>query len=374
MQKHTLCVHSGTCRDNYTRGVNTPIYTSSSFEYMHVADCPYPRHFNTPNQQVVERKVASLEKAENAVLFSSGMAAISTTILAFAGAGDHVVLLDALYGGTHSLVTETFTRLGIDYTFVASDPEAIAEAVTPKTAVIVIETPSNPLMKIIDIRKVAEFAGSRGITTIIDSTFASPINQTPIALGIDIVVHSGTKFLGGHSDLCCGIAAGSDRHIKKIRSLATHLGGSLNAFSCYLLERSLKTLALRVERQTDNAARIAEFLNLHQSVNKVYYPGLPDFPGHDIARAQMHGFGAMLSFELSSGHAPEAFLKRLKLITPAVSLGGVESIICSPARTSHVEMNKEERERIGVTDTLLRFSTGIEDVEDLLGDLAQALS
>lgn len=374
MQKHTLCVHSGTYRDSFTRGVNTPIFTSSSFEYLHVTDCLYPRHFNTPNQQVVERKVASLEKGENAVLFSSGMAAISTAILAFAGAGDHVVLLDSLYGGTHALVTEAFSRLGINYTFVATDPEAIIRAVTPKTAMIVIETPSNPLMEIIDIRKVTEFARSRGIITLIDNTFASPINQTPIALGIDLVVHSGTKYLGGHSDLCCGIVVGSDEHTKKIRSMATHLGGSLNAFSCSLLERSLKTLALRVERQTNNAGRIAQFLSHHPGVNTVNYPGLPEFPGHDIARAQMSGFGGMLSFELNGDHSPEGFLKRLKLIIPAISLGGVESIICSPAQTSHVEMKKEERERIGITDALLRFSAGIEDSEDLVADITQALS
>lgn len=373
MQKNTICVHSGTYHDHSTRGVNSPIFTSSSFEYMHVDDCLYPRHFNTPNQQAVEQKMAALEKAEEAVLFSSGMAAISTSILAHTRAGDHVVLLDSLYGGTHSFVTETFADLGIDYTFVATTPEAIEEAITHRTTLIVIETPTNPLLEIIDISKVSAIANSRGIITIIDNTFATPINQTPLDLGINIVVHSGTKYLGGHSDLSCGIAAGSHKLMKRTRSMATHLGGNLNAMSCYLLERSLKTLALRVERQTANAGKIAEFLSNHKGVKKVYYPGLPNFPGHKVASSQMHGFGAMLSFELAESYVPEEFLKRLKLITPAISLGGVESIICSPSRTSHAEMSKKERERVGITDGLLRFSTGIEELDDVLADLEMAL-
>ena len=359
MEKNTLCVHSGTYRDESTRGLNSPIFTSSSFEYMHVKDCLYPRHFNTPNQQAVERKMAGLELAEDAVLFSSGMAAMSTAILAHAGAGDHVVLLDSLYGGTHSFVTETFPRLGIGYTLFATSPEASEAAITQQTRLIVIETPTNPLLEIIDIRKVSGIAKARGITTLIDNTFATPINQTPYALGIDIVVHSGTKYLGGHSDLCCGIAAGSAEQMKTIRTMASHLGGSLNAITCYLLERSLKTLALRVERQTVNAGKISDFLQNHRRIHKVNYPGLMQCEGHETAKTQMNGFGAMLSFELEESSNPEEFLKRLQLITPAISLGGVESIICSPSRTSHAEMSRVDRERVGITDGLLRFSAGL---------------
>jgi cystathionine beta-lyase len=207
-----------------------------------------------------------------------------------------------------------------------------------------------------------------------DNTFATPLNQNPLALGIDVVVHSGTKYMGGHSDLCCGIALASAALTERIRATARHLGGSVNAITCYLLERSLKTLALRVERQTANASRLAHFLASHKAVRTVHYPGLPDFPGHGIARAQMSGFGGMLSFELNPGAgSPGAFLRRLKIITPAVSLGGVETLICCPAETSHSKISAEERKRIGISDSLLRLSVGIENVEDLMDDLARAL-
>lgn len=375
MKKETQCVHSGTYHDGLTRGVNTPIFTSSSYEYLDREEIPYPRYFNTPNQAAVVEKLCALEGGEDGVLFSSGMAAITTTVLAVAGAGDHVVMLDALYGGTHAFVTDTFDRLNIGYTFSATEAKAVMQAVTPATKVIVIESPTNPLLDVIDIREVARFARERGILTVLDNTFASPINQTPIALGIDVVVHSGTKYLGGHSDLCCGVAITSRTHAARILAMARHLGGSLNAMTCYLLERSLKTLALRVERQTDNAGRIAGFLAEHSAVIRVNYPGLPDFKGHDIARFQMSGFGAMLSFELDENRRPAGeFLRRLSLIRPAVSLGGVETIICAPCETSHAKMSVEERRRIGVSDALLRLSVGIEHPDDLITDLRQALN
>jgi len=374
MNKETICVRSGTYHDAATGGVNTPIFTSSSFEYIDREDCPYPRYFNTPNQDAVVRKVCALEGAEDGVLFSSGMAAMSTAVLAFAGAGDHVVMLDALYGGTHAFATDEFDRLGIRYSFTATDADAVGRAIRKNTKVVVIESPTNPLLGIVDIRKVAQVAGERGVTTIIDNTFATPIRQNPLKLGIDVVVHSGTKYLGGHSDLCCGIAVTSRPRAARIRALARHLGGSLNAITCYLLERSLKTLDVRVERQTRNAAQIAEFLAGEQAVRRVYYPGLPTHPGHDIARSQMRGFGAMLAFELDvKAGNPTAFQKRLRLIRPAVSLGGVETTICSPAATSHAKISAAERRRIGITDSLLRLSVGIEHADDLIADLAQAL-
>jgi cystathionine beta-lyase len=327
MKKETICVHGGTYRDAATRGVNTPIFTSSSFEYLDRDDIPYPRYFNTPNQDAVVRKLCALEGAEDGVLFSSGMAAVSSAILAFAGAGD---------------------RLGIRHTFAATDAAAVADAVTPRTKVIVIESPTNPLLGIIDIRRVAQIGRERGIVTILDNTFATPVNQCPLQLGIDVVVHSGTKYLGGHSDLSCGAALTSRPHASKIRAAARHLGGSLNAMMCYLLERSLKTLSLRVERQTANAARIAAYLSAHASVFRVNYPGQPDSPGHEIARSQMTGFGAMLSFELDERIVSAAsFLRRLRIIRPAVSLGGVETLICAPAGTSHAKISPEERRRIG---------------------------
>jgi cystathionine beta-lyase len=375
MKIDTQCVHSGTYHDAATGGINTPIFTSSAYGYLDRADLPYPRYFNTVNQDVVVKKICALEGAADGVVFSSGMAAMSTSILAFAGAGEHVVLMDELYGGTHAFVTDLFDRLGIAYSFAATDPEAIAGAVNERTRVIVIESPTNPLLTVVDIAKVAEFGRSRGVVTIIDNTFATPVNQTPLALGIDVVVHSGTKYLGGHSDLCCGAAVSTQAHTARIRHLAHHLGGSLNAATCYQLERSLKTLALRVTRQTASAQAIAEYLARHPAVGRVHYPGLADAPGHAVARSQMTGFGAMLSFEPNPAYADsDRFVRRLSLIRAAVSLGGVETTICAPAVTSHAKMSPEERTRIGVTDALLRLSVGIEHVEDLLEDMEQALA
>ena len=375
MHQETICVQSGTYHDAVTRGVNTPIFTSSSFEYLERDDIPYPRYFNTPNQEAVVCKLCKLEAAEAGVLFSSGMAAMSTTILAFAGAGDHVVMLDELYGGTHAFATDMFDRLGIRYSFAATSADAVAQAVTQATKVIVVESPTNPLLGIVDIKRVAQVGKERGIVTVIDNTFATPVNQRPLCLGIDVVVHSGTKYLGGHSDLCCGVAVTSSELAARIRNAARHLGGSLNAITCYLLERSLKTLAIRVERQTHNASRIAAYLAAHDAIRKVNYPGLPESNTHAIARTQMTGFGAMLSFELDDKRiVPASFLRGLRLIRPAVSLGGVETLICSPAATSHAKLSREERHRIGIADALLRLSVGIENVDDLLEDISQALN
>jgi cystathionine beta-lyase/cystathionine gamma-synthase len=375
MRKQTQCVHEGRYRDPFTRGTNTPIFTSSAYEYLDREEVLYPRYFNTPNQDAVVTKLCALEGAESGILFSSGMAAVSTAVLALAGSGDHVVMLDELYGGTHAFATDTFHHFGIRFSFAATDADSVARAALPETKVIIIESPTNPLLSVLDIRKIADFARRRGIVTVIDNTFATPVNQTPIALGIDVVVHSGTKYLGGHSDLCCGVALASSGLTQRIRAMGRSLGGSLNALTCYLLERSLKTLAIRVERQTSNAAIIARFLSAHGAVRRVNYPGLPDFPGHSIAKSQMSGFGGMLSFELDGdGSAVSAFLKRLKIITPAVSLGGVETLICSPSQTSHAKISAEERRRIGISDSLLRLSVGIENVDDLTEDLEKALS
>jgi len=374
MRKETRCVHSGALKDTVSGGVNSPIYTSSAFGYLDREHVAYPRHFNTPNQLAVVEKVCALEGTENGVLFSSGMAAISTAILAFAGAGDHVVMMDELYGGTHAFATREFARLGLTCTFTETDAEAICAAVTDQTRVIVIESPTNPLLSLIDLARVAACARERQVVTIIDNTFATPLYQNPYQQGIDVVVHSGTKYLGGHSDLCCGIALASRAHIHRIRQTALSLGGSMNGATCALLERSLMTLAIRVERQTENCGRLARYLEEHPLVKRVNYPGLASSPYHELARRQMTGFGAMLSFELDeTGVDPERFVRGLRLIKPAVSLGGIESTICSPAVTSHAKMSAAERSRIGVSDALLRLSAGIEQVDDLLEDLEQAL-
>ena len=375
MKKDTQCVHSGTRKDPHTRGLNTPIFTSSSFEYLDTPENVYPRYFNTPNQKSIVRKLCDLENAEEGLLFSSGMAAISTAMLAFLSSGDHAVLQRDIYGGTHHFVTAEFERFGIEYTFVSNRAEEIEQAVRKNTKIVYIETPSNPLVLITDIKATVRIARAQKAISIIDNTFATPINQNPIDLGIDIVTHSGTKYLGGHSDLCCGAALTRKDLAGKIAATAANLGGSLNALTCYLLERSLKTLGIRVEKQNQNAGEIAAYLQKDPRIRKVYYPGLENHPAHAVAKNQMKGFGGMLAFELGSGAPdPERFLRNLKLITPALSLGGVETIICSPAKTSHEKITAAERAELGITDNLLRLSVGIENPADIIADLDGALS
>jgi cystathionine beta-lyase len=374
MRKETQCVHSGTIKDTVSGGVNSPIFTSSAFEYLDRELVAYPRYFNTPNQTAVVKKVCALEGAEDGVLFSSGMAAISTTILAFAGAGDHVVMMDELYGGTHAFATDLFSRFGMEYAFATTDADAVCRAVKEKTRAIVIESPTNPLLSVIDIRKVTGFARKRGVTTIFDNTFATPLNQNPYLLGIDVVVHSGTKYLGGHSDLCCGVAVTTKEKAERIRAVARNLGGSLNATTCALLERSMMTLAIRVGRQTENAGSIARYLEEHKNVRRVNYPGIASSAYHELAKSQMDGFGAMLSFELDEAEVDsDGFVRGLRLIKPAVSLGGIETTICAPAVTSHAKISAAERKRIGVSDSLLRLSVGIEQADDLIEDIEQAM-
>ncbi len=373
MRKETQCVHSGSIQDTMFHGVNSPVITSSAFGYLDTESVAYPRYFNTPNQQAVVGKLSALEGAEDGVLFSSGMAAMSSSILAFAGTGDHVVMMDELYGGTHAFATDELQRFGIECAFAATDADSVCRTVKQNTKIVVIESPTNPLLSVIDIRKVAEFCRERKIVTIIDNTFATPLYQNPLRLGIDVVVHSGTKYLGGHSDICCGIAVTTREKSERIRTVARSLGGSLNAATCALLERSLKTLAVRVERQTANAGRIAGFLEGHLKVRRVNYPGLASSAYHRLAKSQMEGFGPMLSFELDQAKAdPNRFIRRLRLIKPAVSLGGVESTICAPAVTSHAKISAAERLRIGITDSLLRLSVGIEQADDLIEDIEQA--
>ncbi len=373
MRPETLCVHRGGLPDAATGGVNSPIYTSTAAAYLDRDQVPYQRYFNTPNQAAVVGKVAALEGAEDGVLLSSGMAAISTTLLTLLRSGDHAVLQEELYGGTHAFVVDLFQRFGINYSFVALSPETIQRALTARTKVIFLESPTNPLLRVVDLRRVTDLARARGVTTVIDNTFATPINQNPLALGIDVVLHSGTKYLGGHSDIQCGIVLTTAELTAQIRHNACHLGGSLNASTCYLLERSLKTLHLRVERQTDNAARLAQFLARHAAVLRVHYPGLPADPGHAVARAQMRAFGAMLAFEVKPGISADAVQRRLTLVRPAASLGGVETTICSPVQTSHAKLSAADRQRLGITEALLRLSVGVEHPDDLIDDLARAL-
>ena len=373
---NTICVHSGTQIDKELKGVNTPIHTSSSFGYIGADENKYPRYFNTPNQLAVVKKLCALEGADDGVLFSSGMAAISTVMLGFLQSGDHLVLSKEIYGGTYHFVITELNRIGISYTFTDTTAvESFEAAIQENTKMIYLETPSNPLLNLTDIKAVAELAKDHHLLTLIDNTFASPINQNPITMGIDLVMHSGTKYLGGHSDLCFGAVVGSQKLISVLLSRAINLGGSLNSTTCALIERSLKTLALRVERQTQNAQVVAEFLEKQSGIRKVNYPGLASHPHHALAQKQMKGFGGMLSFELEGDIATsDRFLNKLEMIMPALSLGGVESIICASVKTSHLKMTPEARKSAGVSDSLLRLSVGIEAPEDIIEDLKRGLT
>jgi cystathionine beta-lyase len=287
--------------------------------------------------------------------------------------GDHAVFQNEIYGGSFNLVVKEFERFGIEFSFTEGlEIEDFQKAIRPNTKVIYIETPSNPLLSITDIEAVSELARSHGILSIIDNTFASPLNQTPLDLGVDISLHSATKYLGGHSDLCAGVVAGNKEHVQTILQKGRNFGGSLSDFMCFMLERSIKTLGVRIEKHNENAAYLAEKLVDMNGVSKVFYPGLKDHPKHYLARKQMHGFGGMLSFELDASVDVKTFQQNLRMIKPTMSLAGVETTVIQPSLTSHSLMTPEERERQGISEQLLRLSVGIENKEDILADLMQA--
>ncbi|RKN80872.1 trans-sulfuration enzyme family protein [Ulvibacterium marinum] len=371
---NTICTHVGEVKDNEYKGATSPLYMSTSYAFEDVDVKRYPRYFNTPNQEALCKKIAALEHAEAALIFGSGMAAISTALLTFLKAGDHIVLQQILYGGTYHLITEEFNKWGIEYSFTQGwRPQDFEDLIKENTKVIYIETPSNPLLTITSLSGIAEIAKKHGLISMIDNTFASPVNQNPIDFGIDVVIHSATKYMGGHSDICAGAVASTDENIARIFSLAKNLGGSLSDYTVWLLERSMKTMGIRVKAQNENAQRMAEYLDSHDDIQKVYYPGLPDHPDYDIAKLQMKGFGGMLSFELKENLDALQFQKALELIKSSMSLAGVESTVLSPARTSHALLGAEERKRQGISDALIRFSVGIEEPEDLMADIEQAL-
>ena len=372
--KSTDCVHAGKIFDTSTKGMVTPIYPSTAFDYIDTDILAYPRYFNTPNQKAVVEKLCALEHGGDGLVTSSGMSAITTVLFALLQKGDHAVFEKNLYGGTYHAVVNEMERYGINYSFSDASEDSIRSAIKDNTKLIYFETPSNPLINITDIRMVARVANERGIVTVIDNTFASPINQNPLDMGIDVVIHSGTKYLGGHSDLICGAIISNKALVEKFWNTAIHFGGSINAHTCYLLERSLKTLAIRVEKQTQNAMELSDYLVKNSLIKCVNYPGLTSHSGHEIAKNQMKGYGGMLSFEVDlQADETDRFLKNLKVIHSAMSLGGVETIISSPARTSHAKMTAHQRNEVGISDQLLRLSVGIEDAEDLKKDIKQAL-
>lgn len=375
----TLAVHAGERRPGPEGSVVFPIYQGTVFAVepgTSYHDIKYIRLNSTPSQAYLHDKLAALEGAPAAVATASGMAAVTSALLSVMRTGDHLLAGDCLYGGTYDFLTDHAADLGWRTTFVdVHRPETWEAARTPQTRVFLAETITNPLMRVGMLREIAEFGRRHGIITMIDNTFASPVNFRPLAAGFDLVFHSATKYLGGHSDLVAGCVVGSFERIEAVRKALNHYGGSLDPHAGFLLARGLKTLALRVRAQNDNAMALATFLAGHPAVAEVSYPGLESHPDHGYAAGLLSGFGGMLSLRLAGGaDAAEGMLGVLRLPYVAPSLGGVESLITRPVTTSHAGMSPADREQLGITDDLVRFSCGIEGADDLIGDFDQALA
>ena len=371
----TLCVHPLKEKNKDRGAVTSAIYPAVAYDYLDEKTLQYPGFYSTYNQESLGQIICNLEQGQWGMIFSSGMAAISNAILSFVKHGEHIVFSKDLYGGTLKFAKEELPKRGIECSFADNNAAGFEALIKNNTKLIYIETPSNPLLNIVSMSDVATIAKAHDIITVIDNTFASPINQLPLLKGIDISVHSGTKYLGGHNDLPYGaLVSNNINHKETISNTAKMYGGSLSPYECYIAERSLKTLALRVTRQNENAMAVASFLSNNKQIDKVYYPGLSSHPDYEVAKEQMIGFGGMVSFELDTDlDGINTFQHHLKLISPALSLGGVESLICSPVFTSHRYLTKEERLQIGIRDNLLRLSVGIESAGDLIKDLQQAI-
>ena len=369
----TKCVHSGNIVDDKFHGSISPIYPATTYDYRKTDT--YPRYFNTPNQLALSRKISDLESAEDSILFGSGLGAVSSTMFSFLKSGDHVILHDSIYGGTINLVNTEFKKFNIDFSYIdINDVDLLKSTIKKNTRIIYFETPTNPLLQIVDISLISSVAKENNIISIIDNTFASPINQNPINFGIDLVIHSATKYLGGHSDILAGSVSGAKEHIEKIKKSGINYGANLSDYTVWLLERSIKTLSVRVNAQNQNALDLAKFLDDKSPlIKKVFYPGLKNHLSHEIASKQMNGFGGMMSFEVTDKINSEDFVSDLKIISPTMSLAGVESSITSPSKTSHKKVDPQIRKKLGISDNLLRFSVGIEDIEDLMLDLDKSL-
>jgi len=381
----TICVHGGEELDAQG-GIHVPLYNHSTFGFtstqalLDVVEGRkegnlYTRYGLNPTIRAVERKLALLEGGELAFVFSSGMAAEAATFLAYCKSGDHIVCIGDVYGGTFDLLADNLPNLGIQTTFLlGTELSRLREAITERTRIVFFETPTNPNMEILDISAIAQTARAGGALTVVDNTFASPVNQNPLALGADIVIHSTTKYLGGHSDLTGGVVIGSKALVEPIWPWRKNLGQMMAPEVAYLLARSLRTVTVRVRQQNITALAVAQFLSSHRKVLKVNYPGLPDFPGHEVAARQMHGFGGMVSFVYDGdAAATAAVVDRLQIFTIAASLGGAESLVTQPITTTHHGMTPEERARRGIVDGMVRLSCGLEDTKDLIADLQQAL-
>lgn len=378
MRFSTKLVHAGEPRPRIAGSVALPIFQSSTFEYGGEAsyhDVHYVRLSNTPNHEALHVKLAALEETEAALVTSSGMAAIAPALLALLAPGDHVLAHRCLYGGTRSLFTKDLPALGITTTFVdAHRPETFSRALTPKTKLFYVESMTNPLLEVVELDEVAAFSKANGLLSLIDSTLATPYNFRPATRGFDLVLHSATKFLNGHSDIAAGALAGSRDLIGRIKQKVDHLGGILDPHACFLLSRGLRTLDLRMERHNQTALSVARFLASHPSVAAVYYPGLESHPGHARARDWFHGSGGLLSFRPKGGvAAADRFLSGVKLAASAPSLGGPETLLTRPATTSHAGQSAEERAELGITEDLVRVAIGLEAEEDLIDDFRNAL-
>ena len=374
----TKLIHSGEPTPRILGAVSMPIFQTSMYEYRSGADyhdIKYIRLNNTPNHIALHTKLACLENAESALVTASGMAAISTTLLTKLSAGDHLLVQNCLYGGTLDFITKDFPSFGITYDFIdGNDPESWEKKLKPNTRAIYVETITNPLLQVIDLEEIVSFSKQHKLISIIDNTFASPINFRPSELGFDLSLHSCTKYLNGHSDIVGGAVIGSSELITQITHKLNHLGGSMDPHACFLLQRGLKTLGLRVRQQNENANKIAHFLEKHQAVIKVNYPGLPGNPSYRRASDLFEGFGGMISFELQGGiDSVNNFFDKVELAIIAPSLGGIETLVTRPAATSHAGMSYKERQQAGISDTLIRISTGIEAVEEIIADFDQAL-
>jgi cystathionine beta-lyase/cystathionine gamma-synthase len=374
----TKLIHAGEPHPRVQGAVAMPVFQTAMFEYAGESDyhaLRYIRLNNTPNHEVLHAKLAALENAEAALVTASGMAAISTTLLALLGPGDHLLVQDCLYGGTHDLVTKDFPAFGIEFDFVdGGDPGSWESRLRPTTRALYLESMSNPLLQVPDLEAAVEFARAHRLVTVIDNTFPSPFNFRPPEWGFDLSLHSGTKYLNGHSDIVAGAVIGRRELVERVRRKLNHLGGSLDPHACFLLHRGMKTLAVRMRHQNASALAIARFLAAHDSVRHVNHPGLERHPHHARAAKYFDGTSGMLSFEPAGGvAAARSFVERTRLAIGAPSLGGVETLVTIPATTSHLGMKPEDRRRLGITDSLVRVSVGLEAAEDLIEDFRRAL-
>ncbi|MFZ3330799.1 MAG: aminotransferase class I/II-fold pyridoxal phosphate-dependent enzyme [Candidatus Acidiferrales bacterium] len=381
----TLAIHAGQNKFRMNAPVGTTIARTANFTFANSEELKrsaegkssayiYTRYGN-PTLAIAEEKIAALEGAEAAIVTASGMAAISSALLSILKAGDEVIATRALYGGSYRLMRDIFPRMGIVVRHVETDLGGIERLVSPRTKVLYIETPTNPTLRLVDLEKAAAFAKEWDLLALIDNTFASPVLQKPIAMGFDLVMHSATKYLAGHSDVIAGAVAGSHSLIEKIRDMIIYLGGSMDPEAAYLLIRGMKTLELRVRRQCATALAVARFLEKHPKVARVHFPGLPSHPDHKLAKRQMKGFGAMMAFDLKGGlAAARRFCDRTRVFLLAASLGGVESLVLLPIYSSHYRMSMAELRAAGVEPGTVRVSIGLEDPDDLIEDLRQALA